>query len=197
MQEIGRAGRDCQQSQAILFYNASDTGSNRKNLKPEMKDYCTTASCRREFICKFFGYEVPNIESDKLHYCCDVCEKLCECDDCSQILADLVADCGINKVQERTAQLTVKDRQSPHNSDMLYGALSAYFSMENKSNEGSMHTGLTPSILTTIVSEFDRFQNVSELQHRFPNLSMTFLKNIFSIIMTISNSVDDKAKKKN
>ena len=172
LQEIGRAGRDSKQGQGTLFYNACDIGTNRKNLKLEMTDYCTTASCRQEFICRYFGYDVPRIETDKLHHCCDSCEKLCECDDCSQILADLVADCDVNDVQERTAQLTVDGKRSTQVSDMLYGALSAYFSMENKSNEGSMHTGLIQDILTTIVSEYDKLQNVSNLQYRFPNLNI-------------------------
>ena len=40
LQEIGRAGRSGQPASAVLFYNNSDTASNRKGMTGDMMMYC-------------------------------------------------------------------------------------------------------------------------------------------------------------
>ncbi|XP_060562077.1 ATP-dependent DNA helicase RecQ-like [Ruditapes philippinarum] len=68
VQEVGRAGREDMQAQAILFYNSSDLGV--KHIRAEMKNYCQTKKCLREVINEFFGFST---EIKPLN-CCSVCQ---------------------------------------------------------------------------------------------------------------------------
>lgn len=70
IQQIGRAGRGDQGARATLMINASDTASNVKGLTDEMRGYCNTSECRREYLCKYFGYEI----SSNASLCCDNCQ---------------------------------------------------------------------------------------------------------------------------
>lgn len=48
LQESGRIGRDGKPSIAIMLYDKSDLNS--PNIKNEMKEYCVTKNCRRQFL---------------------------------------------------------------------------------------------------------------------------------------------------
>lgn len=81
LQESGRAGRDGQQSQAILVTFPHSTGS--KNISKEMKAYSKNKDkCRRELLMEQFPgtFRTPN----PIHKCCDICMQKCKCsgDDC-------------------------------------------------------------------------------------------------------------------
>lgn len=57
-QEIGRAGRDGANAQAILHFNNSDIAKNRKGLSPAMAEFCrNTDSCLRLQLVQYFGFK--------------------------------------------------------------------------------------------------------------------------------------------
>lgn len=87
VQEIGRAGRDGQQSTAILYYNNSDLGNNVTYMTNEVREFCRTTECRRKCLLKH--YDCKLAVSIKEEYCCDNCddkrnvsERLAGMDDC-------------------------------------------------------------------------------------------------------------------
>ncbi|XP_066925047.1 probable ATP-dependent DNA helicase RecS [Clytia hemisphaerica] len=84
IQEIGRAGRDGQSSNAILFYRPCDISHcNDNDLERIIKN--KENECRRMSLLKCFN-EIPDAGSAlDLHECCDVCEKFCVCEKCTDV----------------------------------------------------------------------------------------------------------------
>jgi len=79
-QEIGRAGRDGEKAEAVLFFRTEDlgiqkfhTGGEFKDEKRErlrlMQEYADTSSCRREHLLQYFGDEFEGPCGN-----CDNCE---------------------------------------------------------------------------------------------------------------------------
>ena len=55
-QETGRAGRDGQQANALLYYNNRDIAKNREGISDEIRAYCQlNDSCLREFLLRCFN----------------------------------------------------------------------------------------------------------------------------------------------
>ena len=76
-QESGRAGRDNQPSNAILVIYPRCLSS--KRINKSMKNYSkNVVKCRRKILLNEFGESKYDVL--KLHECCDVCEKYCNCD---------------------------------------------------------------------------------------------------------------------
>lgn len=85
-QETGRAGRDGEKSDCILFYSRGDYGTIRYIIEKEdgdatrkdvayrkagaMLDYCETTGCRRKFLLAYFGESYPGERCGA----CDRCE---------------------------------------------------------------------------------------------------------------------------
>ena len=72
IQETGRAGRDGERAEAVLYYNNNDLRKNRPGLQSAMADYCrSSGKCLRELLLDYLGYPVPE-EQDR-NNCCQVC----------------------------------------------------------------------------------------------------------------------------
>ena len=94
VQEIGRAGRDGNQSTCYVFYNENDFHVNgfflkdisdpdmktyKKQKQVEMEKYLYLSTCRRHFLIKYFTdsttephFSTPN-QNQNLKLCCDIC----------------------------------------------------------------------------------------------------------------------------
>lgn len=86
-QQTGRAGRDNNDSQCIIYFNNSDFNLNHFNINDNKRQQCTdmynlcfTPECRNKYLLKYFNEEYTNLEN-------------CKCDNCilneSEILLDL------------------------------------------------------------------------------------------------------------
>ena len=80
IQESGRGGRDGKKCESTIMYHFSD----KVHTAKAMIKYCENVSnCRRhELFNDFDGYESLMLPTSAC-LCCDVCNKKCECDDCS------------------------------------------------------------------------------------------------------------------
>ena len=82
VQECGRAGRNCQPANALLFWKKADFKSQHTACK-DMKDYCTnTVMCRRA-TCMLMAYFDSTFDHIIECSCCDICALNCECTSCN------------------------------------------------------------------------------------------------------------------
>ena len=58
---MGRAGRDGLLSTAILYYNASDIATNVEYMQDEMRQFCTTMRCKRQFLAAYFSMNITSL----------------------------------------------------------------------------------------------------------------------------------------
>ncbi len=86
-QEIGRAGRDGLESEALLLYSAGDIHKIRyffkdnfdsaksENLLQGMINYCENSVCRRKSLLSYFGESYSDARQDCVssENCCDIC----------------------------------------------------------------------------------------------------------------------------
>jgi len=73
IQEIGRAGRDCRPSNALLYYNNSDLASNSV-IEDCMKDFCRETGCLRKFVLSYFGF-CHCVQENCCNNCCKQIEQ--------------------------------------------------------------------------------------------------------------------------
>lgn len=75
MQEIGRAGRKGQTSNAVLYYNNSDIAKSRKGMSEYMIKFCRNdTTCLRLELVKYFGFTSVLFAGEK-DRCCSNCRK--------------------------------------------------------------------------------------------------------------------------
>jgi len=175
MQEIGRAGRDGKESEACLFYNMNDIGANT-NVKPEIREFCLLDSCRRKFTCEHFGTS-DFVPVRVAHTCCDICSKVCNCDECLEHAMDL---CNVDITsQENTSDIT-KDV-----SVSLIEILTAYFEAENMAVETpnpALYSGLTNNLASRIICQYQGLNSENDIQASFPFLDKHYVQNIWKML---------------
>ena len=81
-QETGHAGRDGNQSFALLYYNNHDISKNRVNMQDDMRNFCMSEHiCLRKLLLDSLHSNYP-ICIKPLHFCCSVCKTQCKCETC-------------------------------------------------------------------------------------------------------------------
>jgi ATP-dependent DNA helicase RecQ len=88
MQETGRAGRQGQQSEAVLHWEPRDIATNVSGMTAQMSEYCRCDDvCLRVKLLSFYGFQpLQSFASSCL--CCSFCAKNCDCIKCMKIIAD-------------------------------------------------------------------------------------------------------------
>jgi superfamily II DNA helicase RecQ len=66
VQEVGRAGRDGQAAEAVLYFNNSDLAE--KPVENTMIEFVRSKSCRRQYLSTYFDTPFESVSN-----CCDVC----------------------------------------------------------------------------------------------------------------------------
>lgn len=99
LQQSGRAGRDGQPAEALLFYKSIHLLKADHNMKKYARN---TSICRRAMLLEQFDPDV--LHDGPLHSCCDICEALCHCGTCSNVLRH-----EVNALEEETEQITVRE----------------------------------------------------------------------------------------
>lgn len=83
VQETGCGGRDGAPTRVTLFYKKADLSASSHITEPMCK-YCTNLQdCRRKVLISEFTEDELQLPS-YLHLCCDVCVKLCKCEECNK-----------------------------------------------------------------------------------------------------------------
>ena len=80
VQELGRAGRDGSEAEAVLYHKSIG-----KKITRDMKVYGeNTSECRRKLLFKkFLFYEQSHCINITACKCCDLCSPLCNCVKCN------------------------------------------------------------------------------------------------------------------
>ncbi|XP_046557303.1 putative ATP-dependent DNA helicase Q1 [Haliotis rubra] len=178
LQETGRAGRDGEHAEAIMYMNKSDIASNVKHLSKEMKDFCTTSKCRRQTLMNYFEFEC--VQPEPGHRCCDNCSKTCQC-----------AECIIHKVFETDFHLSTQESNeqipAPRKAavKMASQLLTDYFEAENQVADvpfSNLQTGLDKKLASKISADYNRFSNVDILKSEFKDIDLAYLDNIACLL---------------
>ena len=81
VQEMGRAGRNGNQAEAILYHKVA-----RKEITPTAKAYGENQTvCRRSLLFKDFLFSNTQRTNIKACKCCDLCAVLCNCPHCNDV----------------------------------------------------------------------------------------------------------------
>ena len=182
-QETGRAGRDGLPAEAIMYFNKEDIG--KSTVRPEVREYCLLESCRRKYLCVHFG--TPNhsvFDKTLLHCCCDNCEKLCECVQCT-------------RNREYTPPTAVED--DSHDSSVeeaIQAALLNVFCMINSEEQSAIDaellTGLTPTLATDVAVNYHLLFNLDTLLVNYFHLRRDLLEIIHSIIIQCRDLINSE-----
>lgn len=167
MQEIGRAGRDGKEAEALLYYNNSDLANNAK-ITDAMRQFCQIKTCRREYLCRNFGVELI-VQQD--HDCCDICDITCQCKIC-------INNIKTSETATHSNASYTKIKDPPIVEDLVL-QLFMYLSEERK---------IKPSIKVTqqaiykLASSYDIYRNMSHLKQDFGFFPLHVLNNISFLI---------------
>ena len=108
-QQIGRAGRDGQYANAVLYYPEST-----RNVDKEMKQYTTSPTqCLRTTLFSPFNECTELVTPlEPGHMCCSVCTKTCQCEDVHKFDHEDEILFGQNEPEIAIREVTPEDKQA-------------------------------------------------------------------------------------
>ena len=161
VQESGRCGCDGIDSTAMLYYARTDFIGYHPPTE-SIKEYCQNdEKCRRGLLMDAFNSSAMYSKPSPLHRCCDVCTRLCKCDDC----LDLSALTALEQ-HESTSQSASLPAQ-PHNQqlqDALHTYRLSHFNVSNPPLFGlAVVTGITDELITEIAGNTRKYDRIEKL----------------------------------
>ncbi|XP_069134561.1 bifunctional 3'-5' exonuclease/ATP-dependent helicase WRN-like [Argopecten irradians] len=115
VQKIGRAGRDGENSVALILFNQY----NIRQADGYVKDILKTKDCRRSALVSVFDRDghVQETSASEKHNCCDICASTCTCEECPMLkLEELFTSTGEN-ISEMELSESDEDTESYNLSD--------------------------------------------------------------------------------
>ena len=176
VQELGRAGRDGEPAIATLYYNKSDIADNIEHMSAEIRQYCKSTTCRREFITKYFGFELES--TPNVHFCCDICRAGCQCQGC------------LEKAESQIEDVTDVVDLPQGVKEIAKGALTNYFVYENSTvrdyTTPALVTGLSSALAEEICSDASLWESDS-LKNKYPYIESHYLENMAQLLDKVKN----------
>ena len=133
-----------------------------------MRQFCQVTTCRREFICSHFGVELGD-RTQRIHDCCDICETICDCTECTLFKGSHVNHPNSLSNSEPSEAIT----------DYLEMHLRAYFA-EVKMIDSTLH--LSRDTAHKIASCYQVYCDIKFLRQDFNHLSEDVLTTIVFLI---------------
>ena len=188
VQEMGRAGRDGKNSEALLMFH----GRQLRQCAPEMLNYVKSNSCRRRQILDFFEDSSQGSVSDKKHLCCDVCAEDCTCgDDCEQNVGSMVSKmslgtaCGVPKSRNvndndrRALKVLLKECQESMLQEVINSSQHCFFSNIDQI------TCFSESIIEDTLSQCDFLFSVDDIIEQIPVLSVQHAFKVYDCLCVV------------
>lgn len=191
VQESGRAGRDGEQSYAILV---TYRGCTRHKVSVQMKEYIqNTGRCRRKLLLQPFGTEVKGPAF--LHNCCEVCAKKCKCSDGGLHCNDehkgaSGVECRIATVAAKNvlAKLVVRDVQQEQLNqleELLVDYQSKLLSATPESEKllcGDVTVGFPKILIDWILRDVRFIDSADYLNQNYPFFSSEYSADVWKIL---------------
>ena len=186
IQEVGRAGRDGLDSSAVMYFNRADIAPNVTGMTETMRKYVNLDTCRRQYICEQFGFDMET-EIIQYHDCCDICERNCSCEACffrKEFDTELEEPSNANSSTPLCNDLNKEQ--------VVYGSISSYFEMENSVLEipnACVTSGLTTGLAKTISEDYISYSSVDLVLQNQPWISVQVAENISLMVTEIINNI--------
>ncbi len=145
-------------------------------MTKEMKAYCMTEGCRRQYMAEHFGLQIEPVSLK--HMCCDNCEAQCICSECS-LSPPAYPSSGTDETDDSAVVHIIET------------ALQQYFAAVNSDLQGdhaveaSSITALTPELAAQIARNSAHLCGEDVLKVAFPYLDTGTVQTISQIIKDI------------
>ncbi|XP_057296073.1 uncharacterized protein LOC130625010 [Hydractinia symbiolongicarpus] len=161
IQEIGRAGRNGAQSNAILYYNNSDISKNNLKMDESIKKYCQETDCLRKSLLKYFSFKCETQDN-----CCENCNPTTT-EDFSPVHHIQMSDIDRESIRLELEMINVEKEEDSH---LL-----------------TFEFNLTHDVIGKISNNFHLITCERDLLHKFDVWDERYLTKIFDVIRKYLN----------
>eukprot|EP00794_Sanderia_malayensis_P001674 gene1674-1864_t len=192
-QETGRAGRDQEQSDALLILFPKCFA---KNTSLAIKEYCkNTEKCRRELMLSHFKGSFDKVTPG--HNCCDICSKACTCVGCSDssVIFHSMFELALHAQENTIATngLIIHDIVMKELSDTLISFREALFcelAQKPLYTGAELAIGFPSGSVEKIKGNFKQIQNANDVMRLAHILDAGICNSVFQLIKEIKYEYD-------
>eukprot|EP00794_Sanderia_malayensis_P002204 gene2204-2509_t len=192
-QETGRAGRDQEQSHALLILFPKCFA---KNTSLAIKEYCkNTEKCRRELMLSHFKGSFDKVTPG--HNCCDICSKACTCVGCSDssVIFHSMFELALHAQENTIATngLIIHDIVMKELSDTLISFREALFcelAQKPLYTGAELAIGFPSGSVEKIKGNFKQIQNANDVMRLAHILDAGICNSVFQLIKEIKYEYD-------